>query len=262
MSEEGKSCCGRGHKFIVPLAAIIIVLFGVYLVALVRNTWKAYTFVGRSEQQIYSITIAGEGKVTAIPDIATISLGLQTEKLTVADAQKENTDKMNQIIKQLTDLGIETKDIQTSNYSIYPNYNWDNGKQTLRDYQVNQTVEVKIRDLTKVGTIVDAAGQLGANQVSGLSFTIDEPEKLKQEAREKALQNAKEKADALAKIAGVKLGKLVSFSENSYNSTPQPIYRDYAVKAEASGAASAVVPDIQTGSQDIIIDVSVTYEVL
>ena len=107
--------------------------------------------------------------------------------------------------------------------------------------------------------MVETAGSLGANQIGGLSFTIDEPEQLRQQAREKALQNAKEKAEALAKVAGVKLGKLVSFEEYA-NNQAYPIYRDYAL--EAKGVGGGETPEIEPGSQDIIINVTATYEVL
>ncbi len=243
------------------LATLIVVFLVVFLGVLTRNELKKYDYIGRTEQQIYTITINGEGKVTAIPDIAQISLGIQTDKLTVVEAQKENTDKMNKIIDELKKMGIETKDIKTTNYSIYPRYDWSDGRQILRGYVISQNVTVKIRDLEKVGAIVDKAGNLGANEVGGLNFTIDEPEQLRQEAREKALANAKEKAEALAKIAGVKLGKLVSFNESDY--APTPIYRDYALKSLDVGLAQeAAAPTVEPGSQDITVNVTVTYEVL
>lgn len=242
------------------LATALTVFLVVFLGVLTWNEVKKHDYIGRESQQTYTITIDGEGKITAIPDIAQISLGIQTEKLTVVAAQKENTDKMNKIIDELKKMGIETKDIKTTNYSIYPRYDWTEGRQILRGYTVSQNVSVKIRDLEKVGAIVDKAGSLGANQVGSLSFTIDEPEKIRQEAREKALLNAKEKAEALAKVAGVKLGKLVSFSESG--AVPTPIYRDYTVKALGMGGVEEAAPTIEAGSQEIIVNVMVTYEVL
>ncbi|OGY44431.1 MAG: hypothetical protein A2729_02090 [Candidatus Buchananbacteria bacterium RIFCSPHIGHO2_01_FULL_39_14] len=243
------------------LATVVVIFLVVFLGVLTRNEFKKYDYIGRESQQTYTITIDGEGKVTAIPDIAQISLGIQTDKSTVVQAQQENTDKMNKIIAELKKTGIDAKDIKTTNYSIYPRYDWINGTQILRGYTVSQNVSVKIRNLEKVGSIVDQAGNLGANEVGGLNFTIDEPEKLRQEAREIALANAKEKAEALAKVAGVKLGKLVSFSESGL--TPMPIYRDYALKSlEAGLGGEAPAPAVEPGSQEIIVDVMVTYEVL
>ncbi|MFA5022006.1 MAG: SIMPL domain-containing protein [Patescibacteria group bacterium] len=264
MDNEKNNYCGHhkfGHcKFVGP---ILIVLLAIYVGVLTWNEVKKHDYIGRESQQTYTISISGEGKVTAVPDIAEISLGIQTEKVSVADAQKENTTKMNQIVKSLKDMGIDAKDITTTNYSIYPQYNWTDNRQVLRGYQVSQNVSVKIRNLDKVGDIVDKAGQLGANQVGSLSFTIDEPEKLKQQAREEALANARQKAEALAKVAGVRLGKLVSFTESGSDGVI-PVYRDTAMKSLGAGimAEAAPAPSIEPGSQDIILDVMVTYEVL
>lgn len=243
----------------ILMAALLVVLI-IYLLAITRNAFTANTFIGRSDAQLYTITIAGEGKVTAIPDIAQISLGLQTESKNVEDAQRENTDKMNNIISTLGELGIDKEDIKTSNYNIFPRYDYTRDRgQTLRGYEVSQSVIVKIRDLETVGQVIESAGSLGANQVSGLSFTIDEPEDLRQQARIKALENATEKAETLAKVAGVKIGKLVSFSESG--ATQPPVFRQFAT-LEAVGIGGSAAPDIEPGSQDITVNVTVTYEVL
>lgn len=261
MEEEKKILKIKPPVWGLVLATIITVMVTVYLGILVRNEFKQYDYIGHTDKQVYTISIAGEGKVTAIPDIAQVSVGIQTEKIRVIDAQQENTQKMNQLISQLKSLGIKDEDIKTTNYNIYPQYNYDNGRSTLRGYQISQSVSVKIRDLDQVGEILEIAGSNGANQVSGLNFTIDEPESLKQEAREKALANAKTKAESLAKVAGVKLGKLVSFNESGND---YPIYaRSYLAADEAAGFGVAEqAPDIQVGSQEIIVNVNVTYEVL
>ena len=243
------------------LATIVTVMVTGYLAVVVRNELKNYDYIGRSEQQIYTITISGEGKVTAIPDIAQVSLGVQTEKTKVEDAQKENTEKMNSLIGELKALDIKAEDIQTTNYNIYPQYDWNESGSKLRGYQVSQSVNVKIRDLERVGEVLEVAGSLGANQVSGLNFTIDEPEDLRQQAREKALENAKTKADALAKVAGVKLGRLVSFNESG-GDYPIVYTKGYALDESAGLGGAVPAPEIEAGSQDVIVNVTVTYEVL
>jgi len=239
---------------------VIFLVLGVLAVlgTVVAKNLKSYQYIGKPTAERDTIAISGEGKVTGIPDIAAIEVGLVTEKKDVASAQKENTLKMNRLIKNLKNLGIEDKDIQTSYYNIYPQYDWPDGKQVLRGYQVNQSVSVKIRNLDKIGDILTAAGEGGANQVSGLSFNIDDPEKLRQEARIKALENAKEKADALAKVAGVKLGKVVSFSE--YAETPAPMYK--AMEGLGIGGGGEMpAPTVEKGSMDIIVNVTVSYEI-
>ncbi len=232
-------------------------LLGV-LGTLVANNLKSYQYIGKPTAERDTIAISGQGKVTGIPDIATIDVGLLTEKSDVKSAQKENTDKMNRLIANLKSLGVDSKDIQTSYYNIYPQYDWPNGKQVLRGYQVSQGVSVKIRNLTKIGDILAAAGEGGANQVSGLSFNIDDPEALRQEARIKALENAKEKAEALARVAGVDLGKIVSFSE--YAETPYSSYKALDGLGYGGGGEAAT-PTVESGSMDVIINVTVSYEI-
>ena len=117
---------------------------------------------------------------------------------------------------------------------------------------------MKIRDLDKISDVLALAGPTGVNQVGGLSFTIDDPEELKQQAREEALKNAKTKAESLASIAGVRLGRLVSFSEDFYGA-PVPVYRDFAA---GQGYGGGGAPTVEPGSQDVIVNVTVTYEVL
>lgn len=247
----------KTNKLFTIAALLLVVGVLAVLGTVMAKNLKSYQYIGKPTVERDTITISGQGKVTGVPDIATIDVGLVTEKPDVASAQKENTEKMNRLIKKMKDLGVNEKDIQTIYYNIYPQYDWPNGKQVLRGYQVNQGVRVKIRDLNKIGDILIAAGEGGANQVSGLSFNIDDPEKLKQEARIKALENAKEKAEALAQVAGVKLGKIVSFSE--YEERPlAPVYRAYEGLGLGEGE---VAPEIEKGTLDVVVNVTVSYEI-
>jgi hypothetical protein len=236
-----------------------MLVISVFLATIIANNLKSYRYIGKPTAERDTIAISGEGKVTGIPDVATIDVGLLTEKPDVQSAQIENTTKMNKLIATLKNLGVANNDIQTSDYNIYPQYDYTNGKQVLQGYQVSQSVTVKIRNLDKVGDILAAAGQGGANQVSGLSFSIDDPEALKQEARVKALENAKTKAEALAKVAGVGLGKIVSFSESS--TTPPIMYKSMDLSAGIGGGGAMPTPTVQSGSMDIVVDVTVSYEI-
>lgn len=239
--------------------ALLMLALMIFVVALTFNKIKEYRYIGMSDQYPHTIAISGEGKVVAIPDIAKLNLGVTTTKVSVADAQKENTDKMNKLIKVLKDLGIDDKDIQTTNYQIYPQYNWTEDRgQYLTGYQIDQSVSVKVRETDKVGEVLAKTAAVGANQVGGLTFTVDDPEETKQEAREKALKNAQEKAATLAKMAGVHLGKLVSFSESSNDYMPQPYYESSKALGIGGGA---VAPDIQAGSTEIVVYVTVSYEI-
>jgi uncharacterized protein len=245
---------GRALRALFALLALGLFL---YVTLLARNAAKQHDYIGRPESQRDTISISAEGKVTALPDIASISIGVMTEKKTVADAQKENTAKMNAIIAKLKDLGVASGDITTTNYSIYPQYDWIDNRQTERGFQVSQNVDVKVRDLEKIGDILAAVGELGANQVGGVNFTIDEPEELRQQARLEALENAKVKAQELADAAGVTLGRVVGFSEDA-GYVPPPVFYDRAAEGFGGGAS----PKIEPGSQEVAVNVTVIYEIL
>lgn len=247
------------NKIVTIFIGAFLTLGTIYLSILSWNAVKAHDYIGVSPKQAHSIRITGEGKVTAAPDVAKIQLGYSVEKKTVAEAQKDNATKMNAIIDKLKkDFKIEPKDIQTANYYIAPQYDYTSGRQTLRGYLVSQNVNVKVKQMDKVSAIVEAAGVIGLNQVGNLIFEIDNPEKLKQVAREKALAQAKDKAEALSKIAGVKLGRIISFFESSNGDQPPSLY---ALDKSANGIGGQETA-IEAGSNEITIIATVEYEIL
>lgn len=262
MNEE-KSCCGSSSpmkKFLAPIVGIVLVLLGVYLVSLSINAWKNYDYIGKSPEFKNQVAVNGEGKVTVKPDVALINIGVTTEKITVAQAQKENVDKMNAVTKAIKDqFKIDEKDIQTSQYSISPKYDWSDGRQRIIGYSVNQSISIKARDFDKLGDILAKATELGANSVSGPNFIVDDVEKYREDARKEAIDQAKDKARVLADQVGIKLGSIVNFSENN-GGYPIPMY-DTAAGSRVSLEKSVSAPDIQSGSQDIIVDVTIIYEV-
>ena len=245
------------NKFLLAAIGLVSLALIVFLGAETRNAWQNYYYIGKSGRD--TISIDGEGKVTAKPDVALVELGVITDAATVNLAQTQNTSKMNAVIDAVKVLGVEAKDIQTENYNIQPRYDYSTSKQTLIGYEVSQNVAVKVRNLDKVGDIIAKAGDLGANQVGGMSFTIDDPKALQEQAREKAIDDAKSKADLLAKKLGLQVVRVVSFTESSGNVTPPMPY--YAMDKAMAGAAPSVAPTVEAGSQDVISDVSVTFEI-
>ncbi len=248
-----------------PTASLFVALLGVagaaLLIAQTRNTIAEYDQIGRPDTVRDTITIDGEGKVSGAPDVAQFSVGYRSEGRDISTVQTENTRKVNAILAEMKKLGIPDKDLQTTNYSIQPEYDWNNGRQQFRAYVVNQTVTVKVRDFSKLDAAVGKIGQLDANQFYGLDFTLDDPAKMKQEARKKALEDARRKAEELADALGIRLGRVVTYSEGG-GGYPVPMYykaeaRDMAVSAPAA----APMPEIQAGELDIRSNVSVTFEV-
>ena len=204
-----------------------------------------------------TITFTGEGKVTGIPDIASINLSVVTDKQTAKEAMEENAQKMNEIIKFVKDSGVDEKDVKTTAYYLSPRYDWLEGKRVFRGYELTSTLTVKIRDLAKISDIVDGVVSKGANQVGDIQFIIDDPEKLTEEARDKAIAKAKERAQSVAQTAGLKLGKIINF----YESGVTPFYPVYDMK-EMSGLGGGTVeaPQIEKGSQEITVEVTLTFE--
>lgn len=255
-----KDGSSKFHSWCVPLYVLggFLLLALIFFVSVKTNqAYEQTKRIGRADVPQPTIAINGEGKITAVPDIARISVGLITEGRDIATLQRQNTEKMNNLIAAVKQLGVAEKDIQTTNYSIYPKYDYTNGGSILSGYTVNQNATVKVRDLSKVGAIFAKVGEIGANQVSGPDFTIDDPTALRDQARLDAITDAQTKAEALARSLGMKLGRVVGFSESGGGS-PAPMYD----LARGMGGAEAVAPKIQAGELDITSDVSLIFEIL
>lgn len=200
-----------------------------------------------------TISFTGEGKIKATPDTARVDIGLLTEGKDSITVQNENSGKMNAVIKFLKEKEkITDADIKTSNYSLSPKYDYIKGKSILSGYILNQTVTATVRDLNKVGEVLDGAVTGGANRIDSVSLFVDKPEELKNKAREEAVKTAKEKAAATSKIAGLSLGRLVGFSEG-FSGEP-PVFFEALAKGGASSA-----PRIEPGTQEIKVSITLTY---
>lgn len=257
MFDKLKECHKKAH-ILGGLAAVLLIVVSLFFIFKIRNVSREYGYIGRAPLTQYTITIDGEGKVASAPDVAVVSLGVQSDAKTVKASQGDNSQRMNDIVKAVKGMGVKDADIQTTNYNIYPkySYNKDTGISDIVGYTVSQSVTVKVRDLDKVGGILFKAGELGANQVGGVNFTVDNPENLKVQAREKAIDNAKTKANVLFDKLGLKPGRIVSFSE--YSGGNPPIYLE---KAYGVGGGAAPAPSIETGSLDVVVNVSLTFEI-
>ncbi len=249
----------RENRLFAVLLAILIVYSIVFLAFSIKNESLKTGTIGKAPAERKTISFSGTGKVVGTPDIATVDMGMTTQSKDVQTALKQNNQKINDLIVKIKSLGIPAADIQTSQFNVYPNYDYSNSKQVIIGYTASQNVTVKIRNLDLVSNALDAAGTVGANQVSGLNFTIDNPEKLQADAREKAIADAMSKAAVLERQLGVKLTRVVDFSESNGGS-PMPYYSmDKALGM--GGAAAPVAPSIQTGSQDVVSNVTLTFEI-
>jgi uncharacterized protein YggE len=200
-----------------------------------------------------TITVSAAGEVAAEPDIARLSTGVVAESATAADALSRNTSAMASLIAGLKAAGIDAKDIQTSSFQVEPRYTNPIEGQTavINGYRVTNQVEVIVRNLDRLGQVMDSLVALGANQMSGLTFDVSKAETLKDEARTQAIANALRRAKLIAAAAGAEVGDVVSIAEDAAQFRPAAVPMARTMKAEA-------VP-IERGSQTLEARVTVTW---
>lgn len=228
------------------------IVLGIFLFV-IAVFWYVYEY-SKTIPPLRTFSITAEGKEVVIPNIAEFKIGLITEGKNLTDIQKENSNKFNKLIEFLKKQGINEKDIRTEVYSITPKYKYDKESKIV-GYSINQTLSVKVRDINKIGEILSGAVQNGANNIYGPNFTIDEISVYLDKAREKAIKSAQEKAQKIAKIMGFKLGRVINISE--IPSEVSPILLK-GVSTEMGGLPS---PSIEPGSQEVKINVTITYEI-
>lgn len=200
-----------------------------------------------------TLTATGTGEVYIVPDIAYINIGIHSEADTVSAALSDNNTKAQDIVDTLGAQGVDSKDIQTSNFNVYPNTAYGpDGSVTRKYYAVDNTVYVTIRDLSNMGKLLDAVVSSGANTVNSISFDVQNKDEAVAQARDLAIQKAKAEAESIAKSAGVALGEIQTISTSSSN-VGTMMYAD--VKAVGGGGA---VP-VSAGQLSISIDANITY---
>lgn len=208
-----------------------------------------------------TISVSGLGTSTVVPDLATMSFAVVKQAKNASDAMSENSKALSDVIKALRDAGIEDRDLQTSHFSIQPIYRQFEPKDgaypapEITGYQVSNGVTIRVRDLTKLGSVIDSSVSLGINQGGDISFSNDETTKVVEEARKKAVEDAIAKAKTLATSAGVKLGRVLEISENQYRANAQPIA--YASMAKMADEAAPVA----AGENAYNVMVNVTFAI-
>ena len=203
----------------------------------------------------HTITVSASGKVTVVPDVARVDLGVTITRPTVKAARADAAATMTAIIAAIKALGVADADLQTTNISLYPQY--DNGSTAkVVGYQISEQLEVTVRDLDKAGDVVDAATAKGATNVNGISFDLADPVKSLNDARAAAVAAARVSAQAMAAAGQVTLGSVVSITD----ATPStPIYYGFGAKS-AAPAADLATP-VQPGTQDLSATVTVIFAI-
>ncbi len=268
MQEVKNNFCGIcNDRSIRNSLLVVLAILAVFIFAKTLGEFKRVPSAG-SENPVYNtIMVSGLGEVVGAPDIASVSFSVKTESLSIAEAQKDVTDKVARIVEYLKENGVKEKDIKTSGYNIYPRYEYlrsyvypydSTGRQNLAAYVVNESVSIKIRDLASAGKIIGGLGELGANEVSGLSFGFEDDEGMMAEARALAIKDARAKAKKLSLDLGVSLGRIVNFSEGGFY--PYAKMEAFGRGGDMAMADSSIVP-INPGENKIISNVTITYEI-
>lgn len=203
------------------------------------------------------ITVTGTGRVTTQPDQATINIGAQITAPTLAEATKQASDIMTKVLDAIKKQGVDAKDIQTSSYNVNPITNYKEGQPPqITGYQVTNIVNVTVKDLTKLGAILDAGMTAGANYLGGITFSVADTKPQETAARTEAVKDATASAQTLAQAAGVKLGKVITITEGSSN-VPPPIPYGRAMAADAAAPGP-----VETGSMEISVNVQMQFEIV
>jgi uncharacterized protein len=244
------------------LGLLALFLFMQTLDLLMRGIGRAETYPTNT------ITVEGTGEATAIPDIATISYTVTERGATVAAAQEASTAKTDAALAFLKGAGIEEKDIKTTSYNVSPEYEYQNpcyvgdcpaySNPRIIGYTVSQSIEVKVRETSKAGEVLQGLGNTGVQNIYGPNFTVDDTDAAREEARAEAIAEAREKAKNLAKDLGVSLGRVVSF----YEATPgYPAYGYGGMMDMAMEAKNVAAPTLPVGESETQVTVNITYEI-
>jgi uncharacterized protein YggE len=253
------------HWFKIALVA--------FLVAVAVGSLTRSSHNGNYNKPENTITFSGHGEVTAVPDIASVYFTISQDAKTVKEAQALVAGIEKKALDSLRANNVLNKDIQASNASFYPKYEYQYigvtipctqyscpprpQKSVITGYTASESITVKVRNVDDIGKIMQELGALGVSDLSGPNFSIDKEDALKAEARKKAIDDAKAKAIVLAKDLGVHLGKIISFSESG--NYPMPMYSAKAMMDSASGSSAPA--EIPKGENTINSDVSITYEI-
>ena len=212
-----------------------------------------------------TLTVSAEGSVMADPDIAFITTGVQSEAESAKAAMEENRAAMNAVFDVLGAVGIAERDMQTSNFQIYPQYDYievrendrDVSRQELRGYVVSNQLTVRVRDLDSLGPTLDALVEAGGNTFSGLRFALDDDTEAMNTARTRAVETALARAELLATAAGYRVGRIVTMSESTYNRGPEPMM----AMARMESADMSTTP-IAAGEVGYTANVSIEFELV
>ena len=248
------------------------VLLVVFLAVISVRELVGLNYVGIDMLIMHTITVQRRGEAISLPDIATFSFTVTENAKTVEEAQTKATAKIDAALAAVKASGVEEKDIETLSYNINPHYDYQqgictpyggcpNGKQVLNGYDVSQTIQVKVRDLSKAGELFSSVGATGIQNINGLTFGIDDLDSVKAEARADAIAQAKEKAEKIAEELDVKLVRIMSFYDSSDDMYYYAERSAIGMGGDAMNVKTQAAPQVPVGEQKVTATVNITYEI-
>ncbi|MBI2475477.1 SIMPL domain-containing protein [Candidatus Uhrbacteria bacterium] len=246
------------HKFLRVLSALVLVMLSLFLIFKTWQTLREAIQVGKPTPNEFTISVDGVGRAEIKPDIAKVTFSVETREKTLEVAQNKNSENMNALIEKVKSLDIDKKDIQTSTYNAYEEKKYDPQTGTYGNtinWVVNQSIDLTIRDLEKVSSVLEIVGQNGATNISGPNFAVENDQTALDEARLAAIADAKSRAQTIAEQLGVKLRSPISYTE--WKDGGGIIYSNTA-KAES---VSATPPTIEEGQEQVTVHVSISYAI-
>lgn len=257
------------NKKFIKASIALVTLLALFVLGLFINEVKGSRYVGRGMQPVNTISVSGKGEVTAVSDIATLSINLSKDGKTTKEAQNLLNESITKVLTYLKTQKIEDKDIKSDYGGLNPKYSYEQivciaypcptRDPKIVGYTASQSITIKVRAVDSANDIKTGLAGVGVTDISGPTFSIDDQDALNDQARAKAIMDAREKAEVLAKELGVHLGKVATFSENSGGGYPIM----YMEKSMVAGSAqdSAPAPALPKGENKITSNVTITYEI-
>lgn len=244
------------EKYFYPFVLLVSVIVALFLI---KALDLSYPLTITTTTKSTELAVVGEGKVEATPDTVYIDVGITINNQSTTEAAQKRIDEVNNaILAAMEKLGIAKADIKTTNYSVYPNYKYENNENRINGYNGNASISIKVSDVKLATQVTTEATKAGANQINGSRFVIDKPEKYREQARNEAIDNARQQAETLAKQLGIKLGKVTNIVESTPDGTIMPMYMKTADMAVGAGGGAGA--QFEPGTQTISSTVTLYFE--
>jgi len=240
------------------LYTLIAVATGVFLVGFLMIGWSMLEKDSANNQ----ISVMGDSTVSIQPDVAYVDLGVRTTDVSAGDVISKNMKTMEAVVDAITKAGISTENIQTQNFTVYPKYEWKDDKYVETGYEGLQSVKVTLTDFTLIAAVITQAGEAGANQINNVSFDLKEYDDKLAQARQEAITEARAKAQAIAKLSGARLDKLLSYSEFTNNDNPFYYGKGGGASSDMSyPEASNYYASVSAGQEELTLTVNLSYHI-